>query len=224
MRVEPLTIPAPGGSLSGELTLPRDPRTLLVLAHGAGAGYRHASLIAITESLAAAGIASLRFNFPFTEAGRRRVDVPTVAVASLAQAAFAAEQRLPALPMYVGGHSFGGRMATHAVADGALAPQGLVCMSFPLHPAGRPEIRRAAHLGAIRIPMLFLSGTRDALAEPPLLAGVVADLSEHNSRVQLHWLDDADHGYRVRKRQRRDPRSVFDEMAQVTAAFMAASG
>jgi uncharacterized protein len=224
MIVEPLTIPGPDGGLSGDLTLPHDPRSVLVLAHGAGAGYRHPNMTAISASLARLDIASLRFNFPFTESGRRRVDPPAVAIASLVQAWRSATARLPELPLYLGGHSFGGRMASHAVADGALAPRGLICLSFPLHPAGRPDVRRAAHLAAIRVPMLFLSGTRDALADPGLLARVVGDLSEQNREVRLHWLDDADHGYRARKRQRRDPRSVFDELAQEAAAFMTAIG
>jgi uncharacterized protein len=229
MRVESLPVPAsagaPADALSGDLTLPDDPRALLVLAHGAGAGYRHASLVAISEALAAVGIATFRFNFPFTEAGRRRVDSPAVAVASVAAAAATAAARRLDLPLYVGGHSFGGRMATHAVAAGAVSARGLVCFSFPLHPAGRPDTRRADHLAAVRIPMLFLSGSRDALADPALLAQVVEDLRHRrqDADVRLHWLDDADHGYRVRKRHRQDPRGVFEEIAAEVARFVAGS-
>ncbi len=170
----------------------------------------------IAEALAAVRIATLRFNFPFMEAGRRRVDPRPVAVAAIVAAVREAQRVEPDLRIYLGGHSFGGRMATHAVAEGLVAPTGVVCLSFPLHPAGRPGIERAAHLAAVTVPMLFLSGTRDALADRELLIGVVAELD----RARLHWLEDADHGYRVRKRVRRDPRPVFEEIAAEVAAFV----
>lgn len=210
-----------GRRLSAELTRPEHAAGLLVLAHGAGAGFRHASLLAISESLARRRIATYRFNFPFMEAGRRRVDPRAVAVAAILEATRAAGALAPDLPLFLGGHSFGGRMATHAVAEGVVSPRGLVCMSFPLHPAGRQSVERAVHLAQIAVPMLFLSGTRDALAEPELLTRVVAELGE---RACLHWLEDADHGYRVRKRARRDPRSVFDEIAEAVETFVAAHG
>jgi uncharacterized protein len=223
MNVEPLTIPSAGGDLSAELTLPPDPRALLVLAHGAGAGFRHANLLAISRALATEAIASLRFNFPFIELGRRRVDAQPVAVASIAQAVARGAERLPNMPLYVGGHSFGGRMASHAVAEHAVAATGLVCMNFPLHPAGRPGSARAAHFGAIDLPALFLSGTRDDLADPVLLNQAVTQLHERDPRTRLHWLEDADHGYRVRRGKRRDSRSVFEEMAREIAVFIAAT-
>lgn len=188
-----------------------------MLAHGAGAGYRHATMVALSDAMAAAGVATLRFNFPFTEAGRRRVDGKATAVASIAAAAATAECRWPGVRLLVGGHSFGGRMASHALAEGAVTARGLVCTSFPLHPANLPGIERAAHLGAVPVPMLFLSGTRDALARADLLAGVVAGL---RGRATLHWLEDADHGYKARKRVRQDPRSVFEEIADEVAAFV----
>ena len=108
-------------------------------------------------------------------------------------------------------------MASHALAAGAVTARALICMSFPLHPANRPAVDRAAHLGDVPVPMLFLSGTRDALAEADLMSDVVAGLG---ARAVLHWLDDADHGYKTRKRQRRDPRTVFQEMAASVAAFL----
>lgn len=187
------------------------------MAHGAGAGFRHVSLVRIGEALAAFGIATLRFNFPFMEAGRRRVDAKPVAIAAVAAAAAAAATAAPDLRLFVGGHSFGGRMASHAAADGVITCSGLVFLSFPLHPAGRPGVERAMHLGAIRSPMLFVSGTRDALADRDLLFGVVSSLDG----ARLHWLDDADHGYRVRKRVRQDPRPVFQEIAETVAEFTA---
>lgn len=223
-HLEPLSLQTPAGALSAELTLPDDPRAVLVLAHGAGAGYRHPNLLAISDALAAAAIATLRFNFPFMEAGRRRVDAPAVAVECIAQAARSAASRLPEVPLYVGGHSFGGRMATHAAAEGTIAPRGLVCLSFPLHPANRPDRKRAAHLADVRVPLLFLSGTRDALADRDLLTRVVAELQARGQTpgVRLHWLEDADHGYRVRKRHRPEADSVFAEIAREIAGFVAA--
>jgi hypothetical protein len=213
-----LTVPSAAGDLGAELLRPADAAGLLILAHGAGAGFRHASMTGISEALAARGVATLRFNFPFMEAGRRRVDVRPVAVAAVVEAARAGARHAPDLPLFLGGHSFGGRMASHAVAEGRVSPRGLICLSFPLHPADRPGVARAAHLDAVGVPVLFLSGTRDALADPELLAGVVARLG---SQARLHWLEDADHGYRVRKRVRQDTRPVFGEIAEEAAAFVA---
>lgn len=221
MEPRPLSVDSGSGLLSAELLVPPAPHAALVLAHGAGAGFRHASMISISDALAAAGVATLRFNFPFMEAGRRRVDARPVAVSAIREAFAEAAAHLPDVPLYVGGHSFGGRMASHAVAEAHISPRGLICLSFPLHPATRPGNRssptgRAAHLPEIDVPMLFLSGTRDALAEPELLADVVAKLGP---RARLRWLEDADHGYRVRKRVRQDPRSVFDQIAAEVAEF-----
>lgn len=205
--------------MRGELLVPAGARALLLLAHGAGAGYQHPTLVAISAALAEAGIASARYNLPFMESGRRRVDDQDTSVAAIAAAAATVTERRPDLLLFAGGHSFGGRMTTHAAARGLIAPLGVVCMSFPLHPANRPGTARAAHLGEVAPPMLFLSGTRDALAHAELLNQVVLGLGP---RATLHWLEDADHGYKVRKRVRQDPRPVFQEMAEVTAVFVAA--
>jgi predicted alpha/beta-hydrolase family hydrolase len=188
----------------------------LVLAHGAGAGMAHRNMQALADAFAGQGVATLRFDFPFVEAGRKRVDPPAVAVERIV-AAFRSATARTRLPLWLGGHSFGGRMASHAVATGALAPAGLVFCGFPLHPAGKPGVERAAHLAAIRCPMLFLSGTRDDLATPALLEQVVGALPT----AELHWLDGADHAYRVRRRERVDQGSVFDEIARSTRAFIA---
>lgn len=217
MNVEPLSIDGRAGTVSGALTTPPRARALLVLAHGAGAGFGHANMVAISEALAGVDVATLRFNFPFMEAGRRRVDARAVAVAAIADAARTAAERRADLPLLVGGHSFGGRMASHALAERSVSARALICMSFPLHAANRPAVDRAAHLGDVPVPMLFLSGTRDALAAADLLTDVVAGLG---GRAVLHWLDDADHGYRTRKRERRDPRPVFEEMADAVSAFL----
>lgn len=190
----------------------------VVLAHGAGAGMRHANMQAIAAAFARHGLATLRFDFPFMAAGRKRVDPPSIATAAIA-AAFAEARARTSLPIWLGGHSFGGRMATHAVLEHRLAAAGLVLCSFPLHAAGKPDTKRAGHLASIDLPMLFLSGTRDALAERSLLEPAVAQLP----RAKLHWLATADHGYRVQRRQRASEESVFDEMGRVARAFVAAT-
>ncbi|HEY8518981.1 MAG TPA: alpha/beta fold hydrolase [Gammaproteobacteria bacterium] len=187
----------------------------LVLAHGAGAGMRHRNMQAIADAFARAGLATLRFDFPFIEQGRRRPDSQAVATEAVARAFAAARERTD-LPLWLGGHSFGGRMASHVVLDRGLDAAGLIFCSFPLHAPGKPDTRRAAHLQSIAQPMLFLSGTRDAFAERALLEDVVAALPN----ARLHWLATADHGYRVLQRQRPAAETVFDEMACVARAFV----
>jgi uncharacterized protein len=194
---------------------PNDAVAVLVLAHGAGAGMRHASMQAIADAFERRGIATLRFDFPYMAAGRNRVDSPAVATQAIA-AAYAAAAERSSLPIWLGGHSFGGRMASHAVVDRELPAAGLIFCSFPLHLPGKPETKRAVHLGAIRQPMLFLSGTRDDLAERTLLEPLVRSLPS----ARLHWLETADHGYRVLKRTRTRTVSVFDEMADTARAFV----
>lgn len=203
--------------LSAELTRPDDADRLLVLAHGAGADFRHANMLGISEALARQGVASLRFNFPFTEEGRRRVDSQATSVACILAALDTALEAAPDLPLFLGGHSYGGRMASHAMLEDTVpAVSGLVFCSFPLHPPKKPGTERAAHLPDIDLPMLFLSGTRDGLATPALLKEVVAGIP----RAELHWLDTADHGYKILKRSRQSEEDVFDELARVTAGFM----
>lgn len=170
---------------------------------------------AIADAFAAAGIATLRFDFPFVEAGRKRVDAPEVATAAVA-AAYAQAATRTRLPLWLGGHSYGGRMASHAVLERGLAAAGLILCAFPLHPAGKPATVRARHLARIGLPMLFLSGTRDALADPGLLAPLVSGLA----RAKLHWLETADHGYRVLRRSRSSREPVFAEMARVAREFI----
>lgn len=194
---------------------PDDAVAALVLAHGAGAGMRHRHMQAIADAFGRQGIATLRFDFPFIVAGRSRVDPPDIAVEAIAGAFKAARDRT-SLPLWLGGHSFGGRMASHAVLDRDLPAAGLVFCSFPLHMPGKPAITRAAHLPAITKPMLFLSGTRDELAERELLEPLVRSLPN----ATLHWLETADHGYRVLKRARARAESVFDEMARVAREFI----
>jgi len=194
---------------------PPDAIAAIVLAHGAGAGMTHRSMQAIADAFERRGLATLRFNFPFIEAGRNRTDSPAVATATIAAAFRIARERTD-LQLWLGGHSFGGRMASHAVLDQNLDPAGLIFCSFPLHPSGSPDVARAAHLESVRLPMLFLSGSRDELADSNLLKGVVAKLPS----AQLHWLETGDHGYRVLKRSRTTPEDIFDEMARVAREFV----
>ena len=170
---------------------------------------------AIADAFERRGIATLRFDFPYMIAGRNRVDSPEVATQAIAEAYAAAAERTK-LPIWLGGHSFGGRMATHAVVYRAVPAAGLILCSFPLHMPGKPDTKRAQHLKSIRQPLLFLSGTRDDLAERALLEPLVASLPT----ATLHWLDTADHGYRVLKRSRARADNVFDEMAEVARAFV----
>lgn len=194
---------------------PNDAVAALVLAHGAGAGMRHRNMQAIADAFERRGIATLRFDFPYMAEGRKRVDPPNVAVASIAEA-YAEAAKRTSLPIWLGGHSFGGRMASHAILERELPAKGLVFCSFPLHQPGKPDTKRAQHLGAIRRPMLFLSGTRDTFADPALLAPLVESLPD----AELHWLETADHGYRVLKAGRTRTDSVFDEMAEAARAFI----
>ena len=196
----------------------RSARAVLVLAHGAGADLKHRTMSAIAAALANVNIATLRCNFPFKEHGRNRVDDVATSVATLCAAVSMAMRELPATPVLLGGHSFGGRMASHAAAQ-AQAPQvrGLIYFAFPLHAADKPAVTRAAHLKQIDTPMLFLSGTRDALASAALLAREVAALGDC---AQLHWLHDADHSYATRQRQRVGRPDVFAEMGSTVAAWL----
>jgi predicted alpha/beta-hydrolase family hydrolase len=206
-----------GDGLSAELIRPHGAEKLLVLAHGAGADFRHASMAAIAAALARQSIATLRFNFPFMEQGRRRVDSQAVSIDTIAGAVATASEAAPDLELFLGGHSYGGRMGSHAVLAHRLPVSGLIFCSFPLHQPKKPSVDRADHLDQIAMPMLFLSGTRDGLALPDLLSEVVARLGP---RASLHWLDTADHGYKILKRKRQVEMDVFDELAQTAALFM----
>ncbi|HEY6893741.1 MAG TPA: alpha/beta family hydrolase, partial [Rhodanobacteraceae bacterium] len=163
--------------VSALLRVPAEARACYVLAHGAGAGMRHPFLGAIAEALAARGIATLRYQFPYMEKGSRRPDVPAVAHAAVRAAVAEAARLLPDVALVAGGKSFGGRMTSQAEAAQHLPGlRGLVFLGFPLHPAGKPSDERAQHLTDVRVPMLFLQGTRDDLADLALLRPVVERL------------------------------------------------
>jgi predicted alpha/beta-hydrolase family hydrolase len=193
---EPVTIEIDAAQrVSGLLQAPRAARSGYVLAHGAGAGMTHPFMAAMADGLAARGIASLRFQFPSMERGVRRPDAPAVAHATVRAAVAAAARRLPGLALVAGGKSFGGRMTSQAQAAAPLpGVRGLVFLGFPLHPAGQPGDARAAHLAQVQLPMLFLQGTRDALADLALLHPVIDRLG---ARATLCELEGADHSFHV---------------------------
>jgi len=166
----------------------------------------------IANALIRRDLAVFRYNFPYSERGSRRIDARPLILATVRAALGRATEIMPDLSVFAGGHSFGGRMTSTVQAQRSIAGlRGMVFCSFPLHPAAKPSIERATHLQGLRIPVLFLSGTRDRLAQPDLLESVCANLSQ----ATLHWLDTADHGYRVLKR-RDTEETVFEEMARVT--------
>jgi predicted alpha/beta-hydrolase family hydrolase len=199
------------------LLRPADARALLVLAHGAGAGMRHPFMQHVAEDLAAEGIATLRYQFPYMDAGGGRPDPPAVAEAAVCVAVGKARALAPDLPLFAGGKSFGGRMTSSAQAHAPLeGVRGLVFFGFPLHPAGRPATARAAHLERIMVPMLFLQGTRDALAVLDLMRPVCDHLG---GRATLHVVDGADHSFAVLKRSGRTNAEVLRELAATVSAW-----
>jgi predicted alpha/beta-hydrolase family hydrolase len=204
--------------VSALLVEPADARACYVLAHGAGAGMRHAFLAALAGALAARGVATLRYQFPYMENGSKRPDPSALAHATVRAAVAEAARRRPDLPLFAGGKSFGARMTSQAQA---LAPlpsvRGIAFVGFPLHPAGKPSDERARHLDEVRIPMLFLQGTRDDLADLELLRPLVARLGE---RARLVEFADADHAFHVRARSGRTDGEVLDGIAAALAAWI----
>ena len=204
--------------VSALLQVPERAAACLVLAHGAGAGMTHAFMAAVAEGLAARRIATLRYQFPSMEQGSTRPDRPALAQATVRAAVEAAARELPALPLYAGGKSFGGRMTSQAQAAAALpGVRGLVFVGFPLHPAKKPAVERAEHLAAVALPMLFLQGTRDALAEPALLTPVIAALGK---KARLVTIEGADHAFHVPARSGRTDAEVLAGLLDDVAAWI----
>jgi predicted alpha/beta-hydrolase family hydrolase len=219
MREEMLTIATGDASVSALLLAPTDARACYVLAHGAGVGMTHSFMTAVAQGLAARGIATLRYQFPYMERGSRRPDTPHVAHAAVRAAVVEAAQRLPGLPLFAGGKSFGGRMTSQAQAASPLpGVRGLVFLGFPLHPAGKPSDERAAHLFDVDIPMLFLQGSRDDLATLELLEPVVAKLG---AKATLAVFADADHSFHVPMRSSRKDAQVLGEVLDAFAGWLA---
>lgn len=206
-------------TVSALLIRPRDARASYAFAHGAGAGMTHAFMTEAAEGLAARGIATLRYQFPYMEKGGKRPDPPAVVQSAVRGAVAAAAQHCPGLPLIAGGKSFGGRMTSQAQAKTPLpGVAGLAFFGFPLHAAAKPSSDRADHLADVGVPMLFLQGTADKLAEADLLKPVVKELG---ARASLHLVDGADHSFHVPKRSGRSDREV---MAEILDAFAAWAG
>jgi predicted alpha/beta-hydrolase family hydrolase len=215
---EPVTIDVGDSSVSALLIAPAQARALYVFAHGAGAGMTHAFMAAVADELADRGIAALRYQFPYMEKRSKRPDPPKVAHAAVRAAVAEAQRRLPKLPLFAGGKSFGGRMTSQAQAAEPLpGVVGLVFLGFPLHPAGKPSQDRAQHLADVKVPMLFLQGTRDALAELDQLEPVCRSLGK---RATLKLFQDADHSFHVPARSGRKDPEVRGEMLDEMAAWI----
>jgi uncharacterized protein len=196
---------------------PSNSRTCLVLAHGAGAGMNHSSMTAIAQGLYERGMATMRYQFPYMQEGGRRPDPPALCHATVRAATRAAAELLPHATLIAGGRSFGGRMTSQAQALSPLpAVRGLALFGFPLHLAKKPSDARAAHLDQVKIPMLFLQGTRDELADLSLLRPVVARQGPH---ATLQLLEHADHSFHVLVRSGRTDADVRDEMLDALFAW-----
>ena len=219
MESQPVTITLDdANSVSGLLELPPEAKACFVFAHGAGAGMTHPFMAGIASGLAERGIATLRYQFPYMEKASRRPDPPKLAHAAVRAAVAKASQLLPNLPLIAGGKSFGGRMTSQAQA---LAPlpnvRGLAFLGFPLHPAGRPSQERGQHLFDIHIPMLFLQGTRDALADMKRLEPLCAALGP---RAALKQFLDADHSFHVPARSGRTDVQVRSQLLDAMAEWI----
>ncbi|MFQ5526674.1 MAG: alpha/beta family hydrolase [Thermoanaerobaculia bacterium] len=210
------------GEVSALVLRPEAASSILVLGHGAGAGMDHPFLEALCGRLAASGMATLRYQFPYMEAFkrtgvRRRPDSAPILEATVRSAVRTAGEHAADLPVFAGGKSMGGRMSSRAeAADPLPGLRGLIFFGFPLHPAGRPGAERADHLKKVLRPMLFLQGTRDRLAELELLRPVIGDLG---GRARLHLVDGADHSFHVLKRSGRTDEDALDELASETLAW-----
>jgi predicted alpha/beta-hydrolase family hydrolase len=203
--------------VSALLLRPPNARQLLVLAHGAGAGMHHPFLEQLADELAAVNIATLRYQFPYMQEQRRVPNAPVVLTATVVAAIRAATQVAADLPLLAGGKSMGGRMTSQAAAEGVLQTvKGLVFFGFPLHPPNRPGTKRAEHLAKVRMPMLFLQGTRDTFADLKLLRPVCAELGP---RATLHIIETADHSFHVLKSSGRNDAEVLRELAETTATW-----
>ncbi len=209
------------GPVTALLTRARGkPRAAFVFAHGAGAGMRHAFMESVARRLAGLGVTTLRYQFPYMEAGRKAPDRPPVLVETVRAAVLEAGIRVPGVPLIAGGKSMGGRMtSTAASAEPLPGVVGLAFFGFPLHPAGRESVERGAHLASVGLPMLFLQGTRDKLANLELMEPLLDDVSP---RPTLHVLEGADHGFHVLKRSGRTDDEVLDEACRTFSEWVGA--
>jgi uncharacterized protein len=215
-----LLIPTSKADIRALLTMPDNAQWLYVFAHGAGAGMQHAFMQAAATALGERGIATLRYEYPYMSAGSRRPDRAPILEANTRDVATFAAEKWPDLRIAAGGKSMGGRMTSRTQSVEPLPRvEALVFFGFPLHAPGKASAERADHLAAIRIPLLFLQGTRDTLADLDLMKGVAGELG---TRATLHIVDGADHSFAVPKRSGRTGEQVLDELADTTAAFLKA--
>ena len=198
MKTQSLSLEVSGsiGNVSAECTVPENAKCIMTLAHGAGAGMNHSFMIALAKSLSEMEITSMRFNFPFTENKKGRPDPPVIAHKTIETAISKAKELFPELPLFVAGKSFGGRMTSQYLsAHHDASVKGIIFYGFPLHPPGKPSIERAEHLRNVKIPMLFLQGTRDELAKWDLIESVCASLP----LATLMKIEGADHSFKAGK-------------------------
>jgi len=222
MEAEKLAIPVGSESVSGLLLRPPNAKALYLFAHGAGTGMTHRAMESNAQGLAERGIATLRYQFLYMEKGSRRPDPPKLAHSAVRAAATEAVKLAPDLPLFAGGRSFGGLVTSQTQAENPLPNvRGLAFLGFPLHPAGKPGIERAEHLSRVRVPMLFVSGDRDALAELDLLRPVVAGLGE---RAILHLVSNADHSFKVAAKTGRTAAEAEAEALDALANWMLGLG
>ena len=217
--VTPLRITLSSGSvISAVLRQPEGPQACYVFAHGAGAGMNHPFMADMAAALEERGIATLRFQFPYMEQGSKRPDNPAVAQEAIRACVAEAASRLPNVPLFAGGKSFGGRMSSQAQAHGPLeGVRGLIFVGFPLHLAGKPATERAAHLAEVTLPMLFMQGTRDTLADLQLIRQTTDALGP---RATLRVIEGGDHSFHVLARSGRSDIEVMEELADTTARWI----
>jgi len=216
------------GEVSAAIVRPAKAKWMLVLGHGAGAGMQHPFMEALAGELARVEIATLRYQFPYIEERRGAPDKPAVLMATVAAAVRAAAKAAPDLPLLAGGKSMGGRMSSQAAAEGLLeGVRGLVFFGFPLHPPKQPATKRAEHLAKVNVPMLFLQGTRDDLADLKLLKPICEELNTHpfrpsvgHPRATLHVIETADHSFHGLKKSGRSEEEVLRELAETTAKWV----
>jgi hypothetical protein len=205
------------GEVSALFNSPASPDSLLVLAHGAGAGMRHMFMENLTRELVKQRVAVLRYQFPYLEQGRKVPDSPNVLTATVRAATHFAHDLAPGVPLFAGGKSMGGRMTSTAASQEPLpGVLGLIFFGFPLHPPGRSGVTRAAHLAQVTVPMLFLQGTRDPLAQLELLRPILADLGP---RAMLNIIETADHSFKLLKSSGRTNIEVLSYLAEATASW-----
>jgi len=217
-ETEQLRIEVPNaGAVSGVVMRPANAKWMLVLGHGAGAGMHHPFMSKLSRELASVGVGTLRYQFLYMEERRKVPDSPAVLTATVAATVQAAVKAAPDLPLLAGGKSMGGRMSSQAVAEGLLeGVRGLVFFGFPLHPPNRPGTKRAEHLARVAVPMLFLQGTRDTLADLKLLKPICEKLGK---RATLHVIETADHSFHMLKKSGKSDEEVLRELAETTAKW-----